>query len=239
MRFENYELLFLCESGSVAYGLNDENSDVDVRGVFMNTKSELFGFKTEDVLFREPDTKLFSLRRFCELSMRGHSGSLELLGLSHDLYKYETSLWNELVENQSLFLSKRVLYMANGNAEKQEKEIAKKLKSGDFRRASKYMSHALRIYDFATTSAKTGRFVARPSEEMRLFLKSVKDGLFVVDGKVSDKYYESLEEFKARCEKVFLDMNVPESCDKQKVEDLLVSLTERGLLLYEDFSHSV
>ena len=229
MEFQEHKVLMLCESGSKAYGLNHANSDVDTRGVFMNTRAELMGFKSCNTIETPDDTKLFSLRRFCELAMKGHSGTLELLGLEPELYQYKTDIWDKLVENQELFLSQRLKLMAMGNEKTQEKEIAKKLALNDYYRAGKYMSHVFRIYDFAIRSAETRRFVAKPPKEAIDFFMEVKNGLYVVDGQVSPNYEKMLDFYRKKCDETFERVKLPENCDLQHVEGLLIKLTERGL----------
>lgn len=229
MKYNEHKLLMLCFSGSAAYGLSTPKSDVDVRGVFFNNKEELLGFESLNVMDEPPDNKLFSLRKFFELCMKGNSASLELFGLEQHLYKYESEEWRELKEHSGLFLSQRLLLMAKGNEKTQEKEIAKKVEAGDFYRASKYMSHALRIYDFAKRSAETGEFVALSDEQTTKFLMEVKEGSLIVNGKVSSDYHRYLNLYRENCEKAFEKHKVPENCNAEKVQKLLVDLSERGL----------
>lgn len=67
--------------GSHAYGLNNEASDTDERGVFLNTKkSQIFGLEThEHQEDKATDTFYFELRNFLKLARKGNTQVLEAL----------------------------------------------------------------------------------------------------------------------------------------------------------------
>lgn len=68
--------------GSTAYGLNTPESDVDFRGVFVNTEpSKILGLeKHEHVQKQETDDIVYyEVRKFFELLRNGNTGALEIL----------------------------------------------------------------------------------------------------------------------------------------------------------------
>lgn len=74
----------LCKSlgGSRAYGLETPTSDVDYRGVFINTDpAEILGLKRFEVIQKQEteDEVYYEVRKFFELLRQGNTGALEIL----------------------------------------------------------------------------------------------------------------------------------------------------------------
>jgi len=62
-------IIFSAVHGSHAYGLNNELSDKDVRGICIPPKEYLYGIKTfEQFVLNEPDAVIYSLTKFVKLS---------------------------------------------------------------------------------------------------------------------------------------------------------------------------
>lgn len=75
------QIVCKCLGGSHSYGLNTPESDVDVRGVFLNTDfKHILSLESHDhQKEKEGDTMLFEIRRFVELLRNGNTGALEIL----------------------------------------------------------------------------------------------------------------------------------------------------------------
>lgn len=73
-------IIFLVVAGSHAYGLSTPDSDVDVRGVALETPETLFGLDNfESYNDESTDTVIYSLKKFVQLTMKGapiHVGTL-------------------------------------------------------------------------------------------------------------------------------------------------------------------
>jgi predicted nucleotidyltransferase len=73
--------IYLTLSGSHGYGTNNDNSDIDLRGVLIEPSSTLFGLQTfEQFEERETDTVIYGLKKFVALCANGNPNTLELLG---------------------------------------------------------------------------------------------------------------------------------------------------------------
>lgn len=75
-------MLIRVYGGSTAYGLNTPESDVDFRGVFVNTDpAKILGLeKHEHVQKQETDDEVYyEVRKFFELLRNGNTGALEIL----------------------------------------------------------------------------------------------------------------------------------------------------------------
>lgn len=116
-------LMFLTIGGSHAYGTNVEGSDVDIRGVALNSNEDLLGLgEFEHHVDTATDTTVFSFNKAAKLLCSGNPNMLEQLGNVDELvidYHPTTRL---LMENKNLFLSKRVIYSFGGFAGKLIKE---------------------------------------------------------------------------------------------------------------------
>ena len=106
------DIIMLCYGGSYAYGTNTENSDIDVRGIFKNNKSELLGIvkDRESITLDNTDTVLYSLKKIIRLLYNCNPNVIELLGLRDSDYIYRHSTFDYIMNNSYAFLSKRAIY---------------------------------------------------------------------------------------------------------------------------------
>jgi len=101
-------IMLLGVSGSYGYGTNREGSDIDFRGVTLNLPSDLIGLTTfEQFEDRDTDTVIYSFNKLIKLLLNCNPNTLELLGLDDDQYLIKTGIGQELLDNKTLFLSKR------------------------------------------------------------------------------------------------------------------------------------
>ena len=102
-------IILLGVSGSYGYGTNRDGSDIDLRGIALNGKADLLGLDVfEQFEDRETDTVIFALKKIISLLINCNPNTIEILGLDDDQYVIKTRLGQELLDNRSLFLSKRV-----------------------------------------------------------------------------------------------------------------------------------
>lgn len=100
-------LMFLTIGGSHAYGTNVEGSDVDIRGVALNSREDLLGLgKFEHYVDTATDTTVFSFNKIAKLLSNGNPNVLELFGNGDDLVISYSPTTKLLMENKKLFLSK-------------------------------------------------------------------------------------------------------------------------------------
>ena len=110
-------IILLGVGGSHAYGTNVAGSDVDIRGIALNTKEEILGTANfEQVVNEATDTTIYSLRKIISLLTSCNPNTIEMLGLKHEHYLYLSSIGQELLDNKKLFLSRRAKYSFGGYA---------------------------------------------------------------------------------------------------------------------------
>lgn len=114
-------ILLDCISGSTAYNLKIEGSDVDKKGIFIMPQEQLYGFGWQDQIDNESsDEVYFEIGRFVELLTKNNPNILELLSTPNEFVLYRHPLMN-LVKAED-FLSKLCLETFAGYAQTQIKK---------------------------------------------------------------------------------------------------------------------
>lgn len=122
-------IMFLTFGGSHAYGTNVETSDIDIRGVAINTESSLIGLHPfEQAICNETDTTIYSFNKIISLLINCNPNTIELLGCKEDTYyipenSYAGQLGELLLVNKNLFLSKKAAYSFGGYATAQLRRL--------------------------------------------------------------------------------------------------------------------
>lgn len=110
-------IILLGLGGSYAYGTNNENSDIDFRGITLNLPSDLIGLtEFEQYEDEKTDTVIYSFNKMVRLLLECNPNTCEILGLDEDQYLIKTKLGQELLDNKGLFLSKRAVKSFGGYA---------------------------------------------------------------------------------------------------------------------------
>lgn len=110
-------IMLLGLGGSYAYGTNNENSDIDFRGVTLPLPSDLLGL-TEFEQYEDggTDTVIYSFKKIVKLLLDCNPNTCEILGLDEEQYLIRSPLGQELVDNSGLFLSRRAARSFGGYA---------------------------------------------------------------------------------------------------------------------------
>lgn len=111
-------------SGSYGYGTNHEGSDVDFRGVALQRPSDILGLTDfEQYADTQTDTVVYGFNKLVKLLLDCNPNSCEILGLPRDKYMIVSPLGEELLRNQTLFLSKRAIKSFGGYASAQLRRL--------------------------------------------------------------------------------------------------------------------
>ena len=113
--------------GSYAYGTNNEDSDLDLRGIATNIKDNILTYNDfEQVVDVETDTTIYSFDKMVKMLCSCNPNVIELLGLNPEQYLYINELGLKLLQNKSLFLSKRAIHTFGGYADAQLRRLENK-----------------------------------------------------------------------------------------------------------------
>ena len=120
-------IILLGLGGSHAYGMDKGSSDVDIRGIALNSKKEiLLGKDFEDVVNRDTDTTVYSFNKMIELLKSNNPNTCEILGLEDWQYLYLHPIGQELIDNRKMFLSKICIQSFGGYANSQLRRLENK-----------------------------------------------------------------------------------------------------------------
>lgn len=122
---ENIILLGL--GGSHAYGMEHKDSDLDVRGIALNSKSEnLLNNDFNQVVDTPTDTTIYSFNKIITLLSSNNPNTVELLGLKPEHYLYLSDIGRELLDNRKMFLSKICIKSFAGYSQSQFRRLQNK-----------------------------------------------------------------------------------------------------------------
>ncbi len=100
---QNHLLLLDSISGSKAYGLDNAQSDTDIRGVFVLPQAVFYGLDyTPQINNESNDITYYELRRFVELLTKNNPNILELLYVPKESLLYEHPLFAKIKQVQVL-----------------------------------------------------------------------------------------------------------------------------------------
>lgn len=146
-------VILLGLSGSYSYGTNNESSDIDVRGIALNRKSDLIGITSyEQYVDDNTDTTIYTFNKMINLLLSCNPNTLELLGLNQEHYLYLNDIGKNLIEHTGLFLSKRAIQSFGGYADAQLRRLQNALARDSFPQIEKeqhiYNSVKNGMYEF-------------------------------------------------------------------------------------------
>lgn len=167
-------IILLGLGGSHAYGTNNENSDIDIRGIATRTKREiLIGNDFEQVVDVDTDTTVYSFDKIIKLLCSCNPNVIEILGLKPEHYIYLSDAGRKLIDNRYLFLSKRAIHSFGGYANAQLRRLENK--SARLINQSQQEAHILKSIKHASVELKT-RFLEMPDDAIKLYIdKSQRD----------------------------------------------------------------
>lgn len=169
-------IVLLGFGGSYAYGTNNENSDIDIRGVATNSKRNILtGNDFEQVVETNTDTTVYSFDKIIKLLCSCNPNTIEMLGLKPEHYFYLTDIGRELIANKSLFLSKRAIHSFGGYANAQLRRLENK--SARLVSQSQQEQHILKSIEHASVDFRE-RYFEMPEDAIKLYIDESQDELY-------------------------------------------------------------
>lgn len=168
-----HHMILLGLGGSYAYGTNNDESDLDIRGIAVNSKRNLLlGMDFEQVTDNDTDTVIYSFDKIIKLLCNCNPNTIELLGLKPEHYFYLSPIGEALLENKTMFLSQAAAKAFGGYAYDQLRRLENK-SSPDVSQ-TKQEEHILKSIQQASEDFKRRYFWDSDSELRFLIDKSAR-----------------------------------------------------------------
>ena len=131
-------VILLGLAGSYSYGTNIRTSDIDIRGIALNQKSDLIDLtRFEQYVDEDTDTVIYGFNKVVGLLLSCNPNTIELLGLKPEHYLYLSDIGRLLLDNRRLFLSKRAIQSFGGYADAQLRRLQNALARDTFPQTEK------------------------------------------------------------------------------------------------------
>lgn len=207
-------------TGSKAYGLDTEDSDTDIKGVYITPTEKVLslGWNPQKTTIDhvKPDWAYHEVQRFMELAMGGNPTILELLFL--DGYLVLNKFGKMLVDNRHLFLNNVVRKTYYGYAYSQMHKLITRdgsFGNGRNKRYEKHARHCYRLSYQGKELLETGTLNVRVSSDVRKELFAIGE---LPPSKLVDKFAEEHEKFDT------LESVLPDKPDREAVNKLLLRI---------------
>lgn len=168
-------VILLTLGGSHAYGTNNENSDLDIRGCALNSKMQILTNQNfEQFVNEETDTTIYAFNKLISLLSNTNPNTIEMLGNKPEHYFYVSPIGQELIDNAHLFLSKKAIYSFGGYANQQLRRLENK--SNRLVSQSEQEQYILNTINHAMYDIKTA-YQDFTDEDIKLYIdKAVQEG---------------------------------------------------------------
>jgi hypothetical protein len=121
-------IILLGLGGSHAYGTQIKDSDLDIRGITLNSKEDLLGINRnfEQFTHEETDTVIYSFNKMIKLLCEMNPSICEIMGLKPWQYLYLSPIGKEIIDHKELFISRRCIFTFGGYANQQLYKLTQK-----------------------------------------------------------------------------------------------------------------
>jgi predicted nucleotidyltransferase len=215
-------IIYRCQAGSKAFGLASEDSDDDLRGIFLPPARLHWSLRRlpEQLEFADQgrDEVYWELEKFLRLALKANPNVLETLWTRMVLLADETA--QELRAMRQVFLSKHVYKTYSVYVLSQFRRMANAYKDkGTYK--PKHAMHLIRLLHSGIAALQTGEIridVAEHREE----LLHIRNG-----GLVFEEVKRRALELDERFQQAFERTALPEQPDYDRVDDFLIRARRR------------
>lgn len=219
-------VIYRCVIGSRAYGLEDEASDTDRRGIYLPTADlhwSLFGVP-EQLENDETQEVYWELQKFIVLALKANPNVLECL--YSPIVENVTPLGEELLAMREAFLSKLVFQTFSGYVASQFKKMQTDIRNQG-RVKWKHVMHLIRLLLSGTQVLREGVMIVDVGEHRETLL-TIKRGEMSFDE--ADRWRKRLQ---SEFESAFKTTTLPDRPDYERANAFLIrarrSAMESGL----------
>lgn len=251
-------LIFKSLAGSHSFGMAHEESDLDIRGIYVTPITQVFNLDTEIMVVKNKDGKgdavFYDLRKFCRMASVSEVNAIQMLYTPKESLLQVDEYGQVLIDCREIFLNKQIEYsfggLAFGNTvsclaeEKTNKsELRKK-----FGYNTKMAMNSVRVIRLGSDLLETGNMNMIRSDNDEL--KSIRDGKLsrdefaIIDktdqvrgrmgsGIVGGIMYDEFQRFN----KALKNTQLPDGPDKERINRIILRITGKKLGLNLDKDH--
>jgi predicted nucleotidyltransferase len=224
-----YEILY----GSHAYGTATEDSDRDIRGIYLPTIDECLSMtELKDYVVNndKEDTVFYPLQKFFKLCMKCNPSVLEWLYIPEDCIIHQSAIAYELIGNRKMFLSKEIYNRFKGFAtseyyslDKLGNNIGAKRKEEvlKYGYSPKNAMHMIRLLEEGIELLST-QHLTLPRENSGQ-LRMVKSGVFLNHSDISKVYYRLCDEL----DEAYAKSTLPSHTNFEELDSWMISIIKR------------
>jgi uncharacterized protein len=215
-------IVYRCQVGSKAYGLAQDDSDDDLRGIYLPPSRLHWSLRClpEQLEYADGqrDEVYWELEKFLRLALKANPNVLETLWTPLVLLADATA--QELRDLRQAFLSKHLYKTYSGYVLSQFRRMANAFKGkGTYK--SKHAMHLIRLLHSGIAALQTGEIRIDVAERRTELLHIRNDG--VPFEEVKRRALELDEQFQSAFERTHL----PEQPDYERVDDFLIRARRR------------
>jgi predicted nucleotidyltransferase len=215
-------VIYRCQVGSKAFGLAVEDSDDDLRGIYLPPARLHWSLRRrpEQLQFQDgnQDEVYWELEKFIRLALKANPNVLETLWTPMVLQADQTA--KELREMRHAFLSKQVYKTYSGYVLSQFRRMANaQAKKGTYQ--AKHAMHLIRLLHSGIAALETGEIRVDVGEH-RDELLNIRDG-----GLVFEEVRQRALELDQRFQQAFERTNLPDQPEFDRVDDFLIRARRR------------
>lgn len=222
--------------GSYSYGLANERSDVDIKGILTPLKKDiLLGTEQKTISYKNnsmnTDVVLFNFMQIIKNMAKCNPSSVELLGLKEEHYLYLDEIGKDLLRCREIFVSKRCVNSFLGYVERQEKDFKENRgrvkKAIEHNKISKRMYNILRLLGMCYDILVERDFITYRERE-KDFLLEIKDGKFLSsNGLPTEEFFNIMNCLKIDVIDVAKKSKIPDTPNYRAIEKFVVKTNEK------------
>jgi predicted nucleotidyltransferase len=217
-------VIYRCVIGSRAYGLDDQSSDTDRRGVYLPSADahwSLFGVP-EQIECDATQETYWEIEKFLVLALKANPNILECLYTP--IVEEIADIAKPIIAERDIFLSKMMYQTYNGYVMSQFKKLQADLRNrGEVK--WKHVMHLLRLLLAGIATLRDGRVPVRVADPaMRERLLSVKRGEIALD-----ELERWRVELHAQFDEAFAHTSLPDRPDYARANELLLAARRHAL----------
>ena len=148
-------ICLLTVGGSHAYGLANEDSDIDIRGIATRTDTDILGlthFEGFNKATNDTDIQIYTFDKFVRLAIKGNVNILEILFGDFSNVLICDGVGKQLLDKKNMFLSNDIYKSLRGT-------IYSHLKSYEKTGNEKFLRHVARLTAMAHDLFLNGEFI--------------------------------------------------------------------------------